>query len=451
MMENQVVKTNQQTTIANVINIERPSVSGGNLVFKLQCTKGLQNYFLSDHLEFKYDIDISKVATGILYIPAVASLISVAWAVGADISVQDIDETYLKSLADIKKVYVNWFQRFSFSTEIRSDRTSINCYDGNRDAVLYTGGLDSLTTVLRNKDRKPALISVWGASHPFAENNNVNKQREWEAYFHNQFVNESNIYCIYTNSGNLINEKLLVNRYIKEDLHSDDWWETVSHGITLTGLTAPITAVDSIVNLRIASSHFSKPNLPHGSSIFLLAEMKWASTRVIYDSGDLSRQDKIRHILKDNNQYYGYLHVCNNIRSNKHNCSHCEKCFRTIIGLIMEGIDPNDCNFSVHKGILAYIRICLEKGWVLFGYDQIDVWQDLQDHIDSTINIRMYDAGTFFTWFGDFNLSEYKYKGNGPGQLIQQLYYLARYDLAKAFQLAVKFSLSSFHAILRNR
>jgi hypothetical protein len=430
------VKIGTKPADSNKIIIDKPLVKGRNLVFKLGFSKNLNQYLLSDHLEFQYDIDISEVSPSILYIPAVASLVCVAWAVGADIVVHDIDETYLNSLNEIKKVFVNWFTRFSFSTQILTEKTTNNSFHTNRDAILYTGGLDSLTSLLRNKDQRPTMICIWGASHPFPENSNPKKKREWETNFQNQFFNEFKICCVYTNAGNIINEKLLVDRYLKEDIHSDDWWETVSHGLTLTGLSAPITAVERTANLLMASSHFNEPNLPHGSSVFSLVNMKWANTQVIYDSGDLSRQDKIRDIFKGNIQYYGYLHVCNNIRSKKQNCSHCEKCFRTIIGLIMEGIDPNDCNFSVHNGILDYIKICLQKGWIHFGYDQIGVWQDIQDHVAT--KCRIYNADTFFTWFRNFRFSEYEFKGNGIGQLIQQYFYLAKYDLALASKLAVK-------------
>jgi hypothetical protein len=433
------------------IVIDKPVTRNGKLTFKLSFSRDLDKYFLSDQLEYQYSIEIDSIAPSILYIPAVSSLICAAWAIGADIFVQDIDETYLSSLADIKKVFTKWFPKFSFSTRIQAEKTTENHSDNCGSTILFTGGLDSLTSLLRNGDKHPTIICIWGASHPFPENNSLKKRKQWEANFLQRNIDNSKMCFVSSNIGNLINDSLLAKNYIREDIKSDDWWETVSHGLTLTGIAAPITIMERTADLLMASSLKMEDDLPNGSHLFSFVTMRWATTKVVYDSNDLSRQDKIRTVLKGNTQYYKYLQVCDNIRSKRHNCGHCEKCLRTILGLILENIDPNECNFTVHNGILEYVKACLLNGWISFGHSQKLCWEDIQDHIKDHKISESYNAIVFFEWFRDFNLSDYQFKGNSIKQLTRRSYYLAKYDFFIALKLAFRLILSTIWSFTKKQ
>jgi hypothetical protein len=253
------------------------------------------------------------------------------------------------------------------------------------------------------------------------------------------------MYFIRTNTGNLVNNKLLTNDYVKDYIKDANWWDTVSHGLIYTGLSAPITIVKKIANLFIASSFVRDCNLPHGSHVFNFADMNWANTKVIYDSYDLSRQEKIRTQLSGNTKYYKYIKVCPLNGSKTYNCSICEKCWRTIIGLIMEDIDPNQCNFKIHNGILDCAKVVLENGWMHFGYDQILFWKDIQAHIpDYKIN-NLYNSRAFFGWLKDFNFQDYKYKEDHGRQLIKHFYYIAKYDPFFGFKMAIQHTLLLFN------
>ena len=76
-------------------------------------SENLNKYFLYDHINVQYTIDISNVNDSILYIPVVATVVGIAWAVGADILVESIDENYLLSLDKIKSIFIKWFLRWT--------------------------------------------------------------------------------------------------------------------------------------------------------------------------------------------------------------------------------------------------------------------------------------------------------------------------------------------------
>jgi len=77
--------------------------------------------------------------------------------------------------------------------------------------------------------------------------------------------------------------------------------------------------------------------------------------------------------------------------------------------LILEGIDPNECNFEIKNNVLDYIKNLFITGSL---FTDIYFWKDIQNHIPDIINddevSRRYQAKQFFEWFRDFDLANYK-------------------------------------------
>ena len=153
----------------------------------------------------------------------------------------------------------------------------------------------------------------------------------------------------------------LFNRYsLWKDFKIKDWWGSVSHGLTLLGLVAPLTALKKIKTVIIAATHTKDFKEPWGSHPLIDNNIRWADVRVIHDGYELSRQKKIRYYIIRYPHYLPYLRVCYFSRNN-YNCGYCEKCLRTIIALILEGINPTrTCNFNVNINarFFNYVKDC---------------------------------------------------------------------------------------------
>ncbi len=67
--------------------------------------KRLHKYFKSFHFYAEYDHDVSNVPLGILNIPALSAVVHFAWAVGINVEVGEIDETYLQELEKVRQIY----------------------------------------------------------------------------------------------------------------------------------------------------------------------------------------------------------------------------------------------------------------------------------------------------------------------------------------------------------
>ena len=332
---------------------------------KFEYSEDLKKYFLSENFYAEYDVELNNIPESILLIPPLATIITIAWATGADVYLESIDETYLNSLLTFESIFRNWFPQFSFATNIHVKNIQPNIFDNKGQALLFSSGVDSLASYIKNKDKKPSLISVWGADIPTIEFQFWNDVRQKLTNFASQ--ENIKIHFIKTNARELINNELMGEEFGNIE---GGWWETVSHGLILTGLTAILS---DFRILLMASTFGNKYDEPHGSHIFKDINFGWADTRVIYDSPDLTRQSKISSILKNNPEYLSYLKVCHS-QFREINCGICEKCLRTIIGLTLENLEPQNCNFKLKKEVFiltkAYFKhhlLDLEHNQILFG------------------------------------------------------------------------------------
>jgi hypothetical protein len=139
--------------------------------------------------------------------------------------------------------------------------------------------------------------------------------------------------------------------------------------------------------IYIASSH-ADGNLKRGwgSTRALDESIKFASVSVVHDGHEKTRQDKTKDIvnyIKSNNLNKVELRVCTHRNSEGENCSVCEKCLRSAIGLYIEGEDPKDWGFKyngleslkIFKSKLSLYRFRLAENIV-------DMWQQIQKNID---------------------------------------------------------------------
>jgi len=82
---------------AKYIEIKEPKIFKNRLLLsRLSYPREIKKYFSSNLFYVKYDKDIHNVNTSILQIPVISNVITLAWAIGADIYVKELDRTYLE-------------------------------------------------------------------------------------------------------------------------------------------------------------------------------------------------------------------------------------------------------------------------------------------------------------------------------------------------------------------
>ena len=385
------------------IGIDRIEVSGNELRCKPRLPRSLGKYLLTDTLTIRYDssVDLEKCGESILAIPVVSLLAPIAWAAGADIRINELDATYLESMVKIKDIFKDIFPRFSCAGGIHAEKAVVNDFGGSGILLPFSGGVDSLASYLKYRDRKPDLVLVSGVQVPLFERDYWCGMRADV----DRIAGMDGVKAFHI-EGDLfrdLNFELLSRDFLVE------WVEDVAGSLCLLGLCAPITSSGEIGTVLIASSHTAAYTKPSAARPVVDNEIAWAGVRVIHDSYEMRRQEKLRYIC----QHEGKMAYLSNLRACqesvvRENCGRCEKCFRTIVGLTVEGVNPGDCNFKVAEGTYRHIKDCFLKGKIAMGDSRRFEWEGIQKMLPAQMDTGMVGAREFLEWLREFDFSKYR-------------------------------------------
>lgn len=346
---------------------------GKRIIYDYSYDESISKFFIKKEPFFvEYDVDVSSVPESIAVIPLLANVLTISWFAGFDIEINEIDSIFLSAIDEIKKQFSLQYPSLNLNkSHVIYQSKKVNNYVNNNCAMLFSGGVDAYATYFRQFDQKPDLITIHGADVE------INDTVQW-----NRILNLNS------------SEKLLNNnqkKYVKANLrtfysHQVDlllpnlgWWGKVQHGLALNGIIAPLAFCRGYKNLYIASSYTDQIDISWGSTPQIDNAIQWANTQVIHDGYELKRQDKIDFIIdytKKINKNIN-LRVCYSLLNQSVNCSHCEKCHRTIIAIIAANGNPNNYGFNVTNEIYDEVISKYKLGFSTEGV-QYFWWEILQ-------------------------------------------------------------------------
>jgi len=386
------------------------------IVYRLSCSKNLDRYFNSAILYVEYDCKIKGVNDSILFIPAVAGVITIAWAVGADVYVETLDETYVESMRKIRSVMKRWHPSFRTSeSTINVKRTVVNHSSNKGYGLLFTGGIDSTTSYIKYKRKKPTLFHVFEEdTHRSLNNKEATKLQKHLARFAKQ--ERAQIHFLATNiPPGKKQQAALYKRY------GFQWWEYLCHGIILTSLCAPLAFIENEGFLILASTRTPHTEFQDvfgfGDHPLIMNNLSWANVKVLLDGYEMSRQDKIQalRIFTQRTGCNPCIRVCNHPVVS--NCSRCEKCIHTIMGLLVEGVDPRKVGFSnvdeeffnhakkyIERNMFLRKELVEKKGTFLMKKLKLESFREIQRSIPKYMNSSLPYSKGFFLWFNTLDL-----------------------------------------------
>ena len=351
-------------------------------------------FFDRDTFSVWYDQDFQAPSAGIAVLPFAAVMAPFMWMMGADLEMEVIDEGYADSLQKARDYYHGWFsKKWSFAGALKADLQK-NETAGEGEGVLYSGGLDALTAYIRNRDAKPELFSFFGADVPLKQTKLVEACRKSFKEFAS--IEGVRHWSIESDFWTLFDHKKL-KRW------TNNWWGETCHAMVLAAITAPVS-YRRLKRLWIASSHVAgSVDYGWGSDYSLDNHLHWGSTRMEEDSPYIERFDKMRY-FKDYPEYHRFLRVCYtwwNWSGNEINCGRCEKCYRTICELLLNGVDPMVCNFHPSEKIFADIKSALEKSHVYYtffdgGPAAVGFWKEIQEAAFKDLGLDRCGSHDFF-------------------------------------------------------
>ncbi len=360
------------------------SNSGQKVNYLYDYTPDIAKYFnKKEPLFTKYESDISRIPESIAVIPFLANVMPIAWFVGFDVHVNEVDDVFYQSLEIIKEEFSRNFPQIDVSkSNLVAKKKVKNQYHIDKTAMLFSGGVDAYTTYFRNKSSGLDLITVWGADVDLDDEkqwNRVVKLNEEEKLLkhNNKYYITSNIRDFYTHNVDLLLTDL-------------GWWGKVQHGLALNSLVAPLAYINAYSTVYIASSYTENFKQVWGSTPEIDNNIRWGKTSVIHDGFELKRQDKIK-VIVDNLKSLDSdlaLRVCYSELNSEVNCSKCEKCHRTIIGIILENGDPNKYGFEISFEVYNDILKNYAQGFASEGTKYF--WWEILERIKSTKEIFIF-------------------------------------------------------------
>lgn len=360
------------------------SEEGKQINYDYIADPGIRKYFVSNKpLYAKYLVDVSTVPTSISVIPFVVNMLPIAWYAGFVIEIDEVDEAFYKA-QELVRTEFSKRENTNVAGKLVAKKLVKNKIEGTKTAMLFSGGVDAYATYIRIHDKNPDLITLlgadieikdqeqWGDFTDFIENEKLLENN------HKEYI-ETNLRDFYTYQVELL-------------LKDMGWWGKVQHGLALIGAIAPLSYVLGYQSIYIASSYTDHIDIDWGSTPEIDEKISWAdSIKVFHDGYDLKRQDKVDLIadFAASTDTKFRLRVCYSEKRTEFNCSICEKCFRTILGLILNGKNPNDYGFNVDGNIYNNFYRVLDIGGASKGVRYF--WWELMEKAKSTDDFYVFE------------------------------------------------------------
>ena len=276
---------------------------------------------------------------------------------------------------------------------------------GNGAALLYSGGIDSFTSLIRRRDDVKALVSVWGADVEL-EDHGLWELVEKVVAAAPAMPGTRRI-AVRTNIRSGLDD-LRLNRDFDRNFAGTNWWAAVQHGLSLITICAPVTKVLGLTRVLVASSYPADIPAPWGSTPRLDNLIRWTGGAGEHDSADLTRQQKVKQVVVPwLAEHPTPLAVCYQVGRGgvNANCGECEKCLRTASGILAAQGDPAWAGIPATAERLKAWETLLESGNRKLAYGDFLAWEDIQNNVsrdDAVIDATV--AGEYLRWLRTFDL-----------------------------------------------
>lgn len=327
------------------IELYRIKKEKNRIQFEYSVSEDLMKFFSETPFWVQYTENIETVPDSIASVVFVSNVLPIVWITNSTLVVPELDKTFYECISEVKVGYKQMFPETEFLGEIKVEKVICNSYPKTKKcAMFFSGGLDSVQTLISHERENPELIAIWGSDIKYNNSNGWALVEDIISEIAKRF--SLNNVIIRSTFREFDNESVLSRTFAQQ--LQDGWWHGVKHGIALLGHVAPYVWLHQISVMYIASSYCPEDGKVRCASSPLTDNyVRFASCKVIHDGFQYSRQDKIHNLVEYCHQQGKYipLHVCWQSQDGE-NCCYCEKCYRTMAGLWAEGDNPEQYAFT---------------------------------------------------------------------------------------------------------
>lgn len=384
----------------NRIIVNNVDIKDTKIKYYYDITGSVKKYF---NKKREYSIDyyenIEKVPKSIAIIPFLTNILPISWIFNTTIEIDEIDEDFYNSINEFKKGYIDMYPMFEFKGTIKVKKIVNNKYkQQEKVGAFFSGGVDALSTLISNIDEKPLLITLWGSDIKLEDkdawttvkNKIIKTAKEFK--LENKFIKTEFRY--------LFHEKLL-DFYVQPKC-KDKWWHGFQHGIAIIGHAAPLAYKYNLKKIHIAASFTPEFHSTCASDPTIDNYVKLSKTIVHHDGYDMARNEKISNVCnycEENNKKIEFR-VCLGSKGDE-NCCRCEKCYRTITEIIIEGKNPKDYGFDINEQTFKYMEYDI-KNKILLGHTKN--WERIKKHLNE--KKKIFENDSRLNWIYEYDFSK---------------------------------------------
>lgn len=333
---------------------------GKTILYQYEVDGAVAKFFhKKEKLFASYDLSVEDVPESIAIIPLLANVMPIAWFAGFEVYADEVDADFYKALEKIRMEMAKHHPNMAApTTRLHFKKLIKNNIPNQNTAMLFSGGVDAFATYFRHFDENPELVTIQGAdieltdSKQWEDVKNFNENEPILAHNRKHYI-RSNFQKFYTYNVDLLLPNL-------------GWWGNIQHGLALICSLAPLAYVRNFGTIYIASTRSSHMEFnPWGSMPEIDEQISWGGNKIIHDGFELKRQDKVDAIVAAVNQRKAKttIRVCYSELKDSMNCSKCEKCIRTMFGIMLAGDNPNDYGFQADASIYDSIQSAVGNGF----------------------------------------------------------------------------------------
>ena len=274
--------------------------------------------------------------------PWLVALLPVAATIGEDIRLSlPVDPRLLDGAKDILRIWSSWYPSMHEILIIPENRTKTIDTTPSGSAAFFSSGIDAFYTVYK-KPRAKFRILIHGFDL------SISKQKAFNEHC-------DRISKITDELGDAL---VPVATNLRQTRWNQALWQQVSHGSALASIA--LLFERHFKEVFIPSSHGNYARLGSWGSHPLSDPLfSTSKTSLIHDGDGINRFDKTL-FLGQYDLVLRNLHVCIRGKDAKGqdetNCSHCEKCYRTMIALELDNKLDQSILFDKSKFNIADIK-----------------------------------------------------------------------------------------------
>lgn len=383
------------------IILRNVEIEKNHVEFHFEARGIIKEYFTTDVFFIDYEQDVSEVPKSILTIPFVASLIPLMWLTNTVMWVEELDRTFYDAIFKVQAAYQRLYYNYPLMGNLVPAKIVENTFKPERESLLlFSGGIDANTTYVRIRNTNPLLFNIQGwykkqGDRDIAADADI---RDISAFAQREGLDFN---FAKSNFAVLINTATF-DKNIKKKL-GDSWWHGFQHSMAFISIAIPVAYLMKIAKIYIASSVPMGEYVKCASYVTTDSEFKFATIgSCVHDGSELTRQDKV-HVLVNyaNQRKNDYpIRVCS---FNDHNCCACDKCFRSILGIIAEGGDIKKFGFYIDKSLKEHFESIMEERAQTFnikGESRLH-WPAIKKRMQE--NYEIIDDKEFVDWFLNYD------------------------------------------------